>query len=139
MRSSPARRSARLVGQKCAVSPVKKVARTAKRSKSSVAKGSAPKAKRRILATVEKETTGLPTLDRSFEIEKWESGLAQVAGVDEAGRGPLVGNVVAAACIIPKGVIIEGVHDSKKLNEQQREDVYEKLTTHKDVIWAVSP
>jgi ribonuclease HII len=48
-----------------------------------------------------------------------------IAGVDEAGRGPLCGPVVACAVIMPKGIVIEGVNDSKKLTEKKREMLYD--------------
>ncbi len=48
-----------------------------------------------------------------------------ICGVDEAGRGPLCGPVAAAAVIMPKGLIIEGVNDSKKLSEKKREELYD--------------
>ena len=51
-----------------------------------------------------------------------------VAGIDEAGRGPLAGPVVAACCI-PGRVMIDGVNDSKKLSEKKREFLYEKITS----------
>ena len=50
-----------------------------------------------------------------------------VAGCDEVGRGPLAGPVTVAACIMPSGYYIEGVNDSKKLSESNREDLYEKI------------
>ena len=50
-----------------------------------------------------------------------------VAGVDEAGRGPLAGPVVAAAVIIPKGVVIPGVDDSKKLSPRRREELFDDI------------
>ena len=50
-----------------------------------------------------------------------------ICGVDEAGRGPLCGPVAAAAVIMPKGSIIEGVDDSKKLTEKKREALYEEI------------
>jgi ribonuclease HII len=71
-----------------------------------------------------------------MEQELWALGHATVAGVDEAGRGPLAGPVVAAACAVPPHVHIEGVNDSKRLSEAQRERAYEQLTSHPDVIWA---
>jgi ribonuclease HII len=61
------------------------------------------------------------------EHELWNSGLEHVAGVDEAGRGPLAGPVVAAAVVFPKGVWIEGVNDSKLLKEAKRENLFEKI------------
>ena len=56
-----------------------------------------------------------------FENEKYQEGYTAVCGVDEAGRGPLCGPVVAAAVILPQGLIIEGLNDSKKLSEKKRE------------------
>lgn len=77
------------------------------------------------------------TLPRTYEIEKEKAGFRCVVGVDEAGRGPLAGPVVAAACFVPSDLSIEGVHDSKKLNEPQREALFEQLTTHPRVRYAV--
>jgi len=54
-------------------------------------------------------------------------GYSIVAGVDEAGRGPLAGPVVACAVVLPPGLIIEGVNDSKKLSEKRREELAEKI------------
>ena len=59
-----------------------------------------------------------------FEKAAKEKGYAAVCGVDEAGRGPLAGPVCAAAVILPEGLIIEGVNDSKKLTETKREEVF---------------
>lgn len=59
-----------------------------------------------------------------FEWNHWRRGIEHLAGVDEAGRGPLAGPVVAAAVIFPKAVIIPGVNDSKKLTEKKREALY---------------
>lgn len=64
-------------------------------------------------------------------------GYKVVAGLDEAGRGPLAGPVVGAACIILPHVHFEGLHDSKLLKEEQREALYEEITNHPDVQWAV--
>jgi len=58
-----------------------------------------------------------------------------IIGVDEAGRGPLVGNVVAAAVIFPANFHIEGLTDSKKLSEKKREDFYLKITNQ--CFWSV--
>ena len=57
----------------------------------------------------------------------WDKGLL-VAGIDEAGRGPLAGPCVAAAVVMPPGCLIEGVNDSKKLSEKKREALYEQIT-----------
>jgi ribonuclease HII len=61
----------------------------------------------------------LLALERTF----WDRGLRFLAGVDEAGRGPLAGPVVAAAVILPEGVAIEGVDDSKRLSPTVREEL----------------
>ncbi len=57
----------------------------------------------------------------------WDRGMIRVAGVDEVGRGPLAGPVVAAAVILPESAWIDGVDDSKKLNADRRLDLYEKI------------
>lgn len=67
----------------------------------------------------------LPTLE--FEEVWWGQGFDHIAGVDEAGRGPLAGPVVAGAVILPKGVFIDGVNDSKKLSAKQRERLYDEI------------
>ena len=54
-------------------------------------------------------------------------GYTAVCGVDEAGRGPLCGPVAAAACILPTGLVIEGLNDSKKLSEKKREALYHEI------------
>lgn len=71
----------------------------------------------------------LNRLRHMLEIEDklYEKGYNFVCGVDEAGRGPLCGPVVAAAVILPKDECIEGVNDSKKLSEKKRELLYEKI------------
>lgn len=63
--------------------------------------------------------------DYSIEHEYYEKGFKVVCGVDEAGRGPLCGPVVAAACVLPEGLYIEGLNDSKKLTEKKREALFE--------------
>eukprot|EP00483_Globobulimina_turgida_P004491 UN04500 len=54
-------------------------------------------------------------------------GYESIVGVDEAGRGPLAGPVVVCACFVPLNIIINGVNDSKQLNEFEREEIYEKV------------
>ncbi len=61
----------------------------------------------------------------AFERKAMLDGYFAIAGVDEAGRGPLAGPVVAAAVILPPGVSIDGVNDSKKLSPGRREHLYE--------------
>jgi ribonuclease HII len=72
-----------------------------------------------------KEIGQHPTL--AFEEACWEKGLEHIAGVDEAGRGPLAGPVVAAAVILPKGLILPGVNDSKKLTAHRRETLFHEI------------
>lgn len=69
-------------------------------------------------------------------IDLWElenavhgEGYGVVCGVDEAGRGPLAGPVCAAAVILPRGLVIEGLNDSKKLTEKRRESLYGEITS----------
>lgn len=62
-----------------------------------------------------------------YEQELWGRGRTLVAGVDEVGRGCLFGDVVAAAVILPKGLVLEGVDDSKKLSEKKREALYDVI------------
>jgi ribonuclease HII len=63
----------------------------------------------------------------SLEAAARSIGIENVCGVDEAGRGPLAGPVVAAAVIMPRGCDIAGINDSKKLTPKQREIIYEKI------------
>ena len=66
-----------------------------------------------------------------------EKGIENIAGVDEAGRGPLAGPVVAAACMLPKGVALKGINDSKKLIFEKRYELYKELIQHPDICYAV--
>ena len=65
----------------------------------------------------------------SFEYENkhYDEGYVAVCGCDEAGRGPLCGPVVAAAVILPRDLIIDGLNDSKKLTEKKRDALYEVI------------
>lgn len=62
-----------------------------------------------------------------FEEIAYSKGYRSVCGVDEAGRGPLAGPVCAAAVILPEGLILEGVNDSKKLTEKKREKLFDVI------------
>lgn len=64
-------------------------------------------------------------------------GYTAVCGVDEAGRGPLCGPVAAAACILPTGLVIEGLNDSKKLSPQKRDKLYDAIIENA-VAWCVA-
>lgn len=63
-----------------------------------------------------------------YEMNAYSEGVEYIAGVDEAGRGPLAGPVVAAAVILPKGIFIENLNDSKKLSVKRREELFDIIT-----------
>lgn len=67
-----------------------------------------------------------------YEQEAYAQGFRAVCGVDEAGRGPLAGDVYAAAVILPQGLEIPGIDDSKKLSAKKREQLYEQICTQAD-------
>lgn len=71
------------------------------------------------------------------ERKLWKAGYKMIAGVDEAGRGPLAGPVVAAAVIIRPGVSIKKVKDSKKLTAKQRIEIYNLLASHPKVFFSI--
>ncbi len=76
----------------------------------------------------------------NFREEKklWQRGINFVVGLDEAGRGPLAGPVVAGAVIMRQNTKLSlKINDSKKLSEKKRDFFYEKLTNHKDVRWGI--
>jgi ribonuclease HII len=73
----------------------------------------------------------------AFEAELWEQGYTAVAGVDEVGRGCLFGDVVAAAVILPVGLVLEEVNDSKQLSEKKRDRLYDQIVSEA-VAWSVS-
>jgi ribonuclease HII len=76
--------------------------------------------------------------DLRLEDEHRRAGEACVAGIDEAGRGPLAGPVAAAAVILPEGYEHGALDDSKKLSEAVRERIYEELVGDGSVRWALS-
>lgn len=63
----------------------------------------------------------------TYEKKYWSRGIVHIAGVDEAGRGPLAGPVVAAAVVFPPHVAIEGVNDSKQLTAKKREQLFDEI------------
>ena len=63
----------------------------------------------------------------SIENEIYDSGVSILCGVDEAGRGPLAGPVCAAACILPRGFVIDGLDDSKKLSDKKRRELFDVI------------
>ena len=62
-----------------------------------------------------------------LENERIAAGFSPLCGVDEAGRGPLAGPVCAAAVILPQGLVLQGLNDSKKLSEKQREALFDVI------------
>ena len=81
----------------------------------------------------------------SHECDLWRKGLTQIAGVDEAGCGPLAGPVVAAAVVFPCGWLETGLHsklrglnDSKQLTEEQREKYFSFLTSHPEIRFGIA-
>lgn len=62
-----------------------------------------------------------------YENELYEQGINYIGGVDEAGRGPLIGNVVAACVVLPKDFVLDGLTDSKKLSEKKRDIFYKYI------------
>jgi ribonuclease HII len=66
-------------------------------------------------------------LEYIVEEEVSSAGYEMICGVDEAGRGPLCGSVVTAAVILPRGLYIEGLNDSKKLTEKKREQLFDLI------------
>jgi ribonuclease HII len=76
--------------------------------------------------------------DLALESALRARGLLRIAGVDEAGRGPLAGPVAAAAVILPQGFSCPGLDDSKKISAPRREKLYQALTADPSVTWAVA-
>ncbi|HEV8051075.1 MAG TPA: ribonuclease HII [Parachlamydiaceae bacterium] len=73
----------------------------------------------------------------SFERGARSQGFNVVAGIDEAGRGPLAGPVVAAACIIPDGLYFRNINDSKLLTPEMRETLFSEITSNAQVVFAI--
>ena len=83
----------------------------------------------------EKELERLTKL-KEYEDKLYKEGISKIAGIDEAGRGPLAGPVVVACCILPENSWIEGVNDSKKVSEKKREILYQQIT-QEAICWQV--
>ena len=64
-------------------------------------------------------------------------GIARIAGIDEAGRGALAGPVVAAAAILPERFRHRKLNDSKQLSPELREEIYQYMTNHSEIVWSV--
>ncbi len=70
--------------------------------------------------------------DAAFQL-----GFKAIAGIDEAGRGPLAGPVVAAVCLLPQGALIAQVNDSKKLNAKRRRELFERLVADPSIRYGI--
>lgn len=73
----------------------------------------------------------------TYETKARRNGYQLIAGVDEAGRGPLAGPVIAAACIIPEGLYFPGINDSKQLSAKKRHELFLELTKDERVHYGV--
>ncbi|MGM0439738.1 MAG: ribonuclease HII [Chlamydiota bacterium] len=85
--------------------------------------------------TPPQQSSSLPLT--SFEDEARQQGFLRIAGVDEVGRGPLAGPVVAAACIVPEGMVLHGVGDSKKLTPRCRKEVFQDIKDNPHINWGI--
>lgn len=83
----------------------------------------------------EKELERLTQLKKDEE-KLYSNEIKLIAGIDEAGRGPLAGPVVVGVAIMPKDSMIEGVNDSKKVSEKKREKLYDEIT-NQAIAWSV--
>ena len=72
---------------------------------------------------------------KEYEKKLYDKGIKYIAGIDEAGRGPLAGPVVVGCVIMPQDSFIEYVNDSKKVSETKREMLYEKIT-NEAIAWS---
>ncbi|MGR3912026.1 MAG: ribonuclease HII [Candidatus Rhabdochlamydia sp.] len=84
-----------------------------------------------------KETWDRKEIITQFENEALSQGFKHIAGVDEVGRGPLAGPVIAAACLLPDYFFLPQINDSKKLSEVKREELFSLLTTHKEIHYGI--
>lgn len=65
-----------------------------------------------------------------YEKELYEQGINYIGGVDEVGRGPLIGPVVTACVVLPKDFVLDGLNDSKQLSEKKRNEYYKYIKEH---------
>ncbi len=72
-----------------------------------------------------------------WETRARKNGFRVIAGIDEAGRGPLAGPVVAAACVIPQDLLIEGIDDSKKLSPSERFKIFQQILATPEIDYGI--
>jgi ribonuclease HII len=94
------------------------------------------KTKRNLSSLRRKEERRLAAL-LQYEEEARKLGYCAIAGVDEAGRGPLAGPVVAAACILPEGVSFPDINDSKKLSPDERRDLAQQVKATPGIVYGI--
>jgi ribonuclease HII len=92
--------------------------------------------KQSLLKPQRRETARLKKLT-AFEQRARSQGYKTIAGVDEAGRGPLAGPVVAAACVFPENFYLPGINDSKKLSQEERERLYHLIMENPEILSGV--
>ncbi|BCO11581.1 Ribonuclease HII [Citrifermentans bremense] len=78
------------------------------------------------------DNPGAPIDMLALEAQALRRGYCRIAGIDEAGRGPLAGPVVAAAVVLPSGMLLPGVNDSKQLTEEKREELFDVI--HREAL-----
>jgi ribonuclease HII len=102
-------------------------------------KGIQPASLRSLTAGNASHRTDCPSIRPTLRYElEWKSrGHALVAGVDEAGRGPLAGPVCAAAVVLPDGFEHEVLNDSKRLSTDQRAQIFEEITVIRGLVWSM--
>jgi len=106
----------------------------------SLREGMKPRSRHFPVAKKTKNNERDPVMTCKFQHERalFHSGYRWIAGVDEAGRGPLAGPVVAAAVVLPKDFHHEILTDSKKLSALRREQIFEELSSRTDIVWAAA-
>lgn len=70
-----------------------------------------------------------------YESKLYQKGINYIGGVDEVGRGPLIGPVVASCVVLPKDFVLEGLNDSKKLSEKKRDKFYDYIIKSLLSLW----
>src|SRR4051812_42903328 len=73
-----------------------------------------------------------------YENEARSKGFRYIAGIDEAGRGPLAGPVAAAVCQIPEGLYLSGINDSKLLSEKARQNLFERIIQDERISYHIA-
>jgi ribonuclease HII len=91
---------------------------------------------RQLNSASEEEWRRLKELNK-FEEAARKEGYQLICGIDEAGRGPLAGPVLASAVILPPDVYFLGIDDSKRLSKEKREDLFNQIVNHPDIFYSI--